>query len=348
MQLCSLTYPQLKEWALSKKLPAYIPSQIFDWVYKKKVLDFALMTNIKKETQNLFLENFSFPSLEFKEQLLSKDGQTEKFLFQLKENEYIESVLILSDDRATICVSSQLGCPVGCSFCASGKLGFTRNLEVFEIIEQILQVSSFAEKKGVKISNIVFMGMGEPLLNFENVKKTLLLLQDEKGMDFSSRRTTISTVGIIEGIYRLADLGWGGNLALSLHSAIQEKREKLIPAAKINPLPEIFLALETYFEKTKRDITLEYILIEGVNDQEEDLLALTDLLKGRSHFSLNLIPYNPVPGLNGKRPDKEVIENFRWNLLKEGIPTTWRYTKGVDIAAACGQLALQKQASCKS
>jgi 23S rRNA (adenine2503-C2)-methyltransferase len=250
--------------------------------------------------------------------------------------------LILSGDRRTVCVSCQVGCPARCAFCASGKEGLMRNLTPAEIVEQVLHINHFLKEECERVSHIVFMGMGEPMENYDSVVKAIEILNCVNGFNISQRRITVSTVGVVEGIKKLANEElFKVNLALSLHAPNQNIRKKIIPYARKYPLEEVLMAVDEYSKITKRDITYEYTLLSGINDHLQNARELADLLQGKQ-CTVNLIPYNPVGGLNLNRPVKEKIENFRQILDDAGINTTWRYTKGKDIAAACGQLALQK------
>ncbi len=316
--------------------------QVLQWVYEKGVVDWSLMTDLSKALRESLAKNFSLDPLVLRKTVDSKDGETTKFLWELKDGKLVESVLIYSSDRRTVCVSSQVGCPARCAFCASGKEGLLRNLSSAEIVSQVFLIDQFLKKKNEKVSHVVFMGMGEPMENYEEVVKAIQLLTDPKGMHLSQRRITVSTVGVVEGIMRLAKEGLKVNLVLSLHAPNQHIRKKIIPFARKYPLETILDAMRYYAEETKRDITYEYTLLAGINDAKEHAEELAGLLKGQQ-CTVNLIPYNPVIGLNLQRPEKDAIETFRDVLVAKGIPTTWRYTKGKDIAAACGQLALQKE-----
>lgn len=339
-EICGFTLNELKIWMEKNGEKPFRAPQILDWIYTKLVLSFAEMTNLSKELKNKLTASFAFPLIQCIRILESEDGETIKFLWQLACGKKVESVLILSDERRTVCVSSQVGCPARCAFCASGKEGLMRNLSAAEIVEQVLHINHFLRKKEERVSHIVFMGMGEPLENYEAVVKAIQILNALEGFNISQRRITVSTVGVVEGILRLAKEELKVNLALSLHAPNQHIRKKIIPYARRYPLEEVLLAVDEYSYRTKRDITYEYTLLAGINDRPEMARELAALLAGKQ-CTVNLIPYNPVVGLNLQRPEKEQIEDFRSILEEAGINTTWRYTKGKDIAAACGQLALQ-------
>ena len=334
---CSLSLNDLKE----KISPSFRANQVFDWVYKKKKMIFDEMKNIPLSVRASLKDNFIFPSLKLQKTFPSEDGETIKFLFKLKDGFRIEAVLIISKNRRTVCVSSQVGCRCNCQFCASGKKGFIRNLTSGEIIEQVLHIDRDLAKKNEKTTHIVFMGMGEPFHNYGAVISAIKRFNDPNCFNISQRRITISTVGIIDNIERLQNENLKINLTLSLHASDQKKRERIIPYAKKYQIDDLVLTMNSYFEKTKRDITYEYILIDNFNDSLQDAKKLFSLLQGMQ-CSINLIPYNPVSECGFKRPSSEKIEAFHSFLKSKKIPTTRRYTKGKDIAAACGQLALME------
>ena len=340
-ELCSLKLEELKQHFLEIGEKPFRAQQIFEWVYRKGAKDFAAMTNVGKELREKLTQGFSFPAIRLIRTLESEDGETIKFLWELPDRSKVESVLILSDARRTVCISCQVGCPARCAFCASGKQGLKRALSAAEIVEQVLHIDRLLAEKGERVSHLVYMGMGEPLENYDAVVRSIEILNHPSGLQISQRRITISTVGVVEGIHRLAEEKLHVNLVLSLHAPNQHIRKKIIPYARKYPLEEILLAMDRYAAKTKRDITYEYTLMAKINDHPSHAEELSRLLSGKQ-CTVNLIPYNPVDGLNLQRPEKEVIVTFRDILEKNGINTTWRYTKGKDIAAACGQLALQE------
>lgn len=340
-EICSYSLEELEIWMQEHGEKLFRAAQIFDWIYNKCALSFEAMTNVSKELRVKLTDHIAFPILKHLRTLESEDRETIKFLWELPDQKRVESVLILSGERRTVCVSCQVGCPARCAFCASGKEGLVRNLSSAEIVEQVLHINQALHEKGERVSHIVFMGMGEPMENFEAVVKSIEIFHEPNGFNISQRRITVSTVGIVEGIHRLAKEALKVNLALSLHAPNQHIRKKIIPYARKYPLEEILLAMDAYSRETKRDITYEYTLLAGINDHRKHAEELTKLLSGKQ-CTVNLIPYNPVEGLNLDRPKKEKIEEFRTVLEEGGINTTWRYTKGKDIAAACGQLALQK------
>lgn len=340
--LCNVTVEELKEWCLQNQIPSFRAKQILEWIYQKNIFDWSAMTNISKEQQQQLSALWQPPSLKLMQTMDSSDQETYKFLWKLHDGALVESVLIVSGERRTVCVSSQVGCPAKCAFCASGKKGLLRNLVAHEIVEQVLLINQWLQKKGEKVTHIVYMGMGEPLKNYDPVVRSIRLLTDEALLNLSQRRITLSTVGIIEGIKRLEAEELKINLVLSLHAPNQHIRQKIIPYARKYPLEELMAAMDAYCAITKRDITYEYTLIAGINDQPDHAAELAKLLRSRQ-CTVNLIPYNPVPGIRLERPDKNVIKAFRGVLFAQRIVNTCRYTKGYDIAAACGQLAILPQ-----
>ncbi len=340
IEICGLTLEELKGWMEENGEKPFRAIQLFDWIYGKQALSFEAMTNLAKASRAKFAACFRFPSLKCLRVLKSEDGQTDKFLWELPDGKRVESVLILSGERRTVCVSSQVGCPARCAFCASGREGLLRNLSAAEIVEQVLHIDRILKEKGERVSHIVFMGMGEPMENYSAVTRAIQIFCAPEAFHISQRRITVSTVGVAEGILRLAKEELKVNLVLSLHAPNQHLRKKIVPYARRYLLEEILTAMDHYAEATKRDITYEYTLLAGINDGLEQAEELAQLVAGKQ-CTVNLIPYNPVDGLRLARPEKEQIEAFRAILDERGINTTWRYTKGKDIAAACGQLALQ-------
>lgn len=339
--LSSMTLAELKSFFAFMGEKEFHATQVIDWVYKKGVLSYDKMTNLSQALRDKLQSKLKLTTLELVKTTESKDLETVKFLWRLPQGDLIESVLISSGDRRTVCISSQVGCPAKCAFCASGKQGFFRNLTPAEITEQVLQINLWLAAKNERVSHLVYMGMGEPLKNYEAVVKSIRLLTDENLLNLSERRITVSTVGIVDGIKRLADEGLKVNLVLSLHAPNQHIRIKIIPYARKYPLEDIMEAMDEYAKKTKRDITYEYILLAGINDHPDHAQELAHLLKGKQ-CTVNLIPYNPVMGLRLQRPSHPAIKQFRTVLFGCKIVNTCRYTKGDDIAAACGQLALQE------
>ncbi len=337
----AISETELKKHLEGLRQPSYRIAQILQWVFQKKAASWEEMTDLPKNLRDQLSALFPLDTLKLVRTLDSDDGDTTKYLWKLPDEKLVESVLIRAPDRRTVCVSSQVGCPARCAFCASGKKGWIRNLTIAEIIEQVIQIDRMLHKVGERVCHVVFMGMGEPFENYEAVTAAIKTLSDPQGLHISQRKLTVSTVGIVNQIRRFADEGYKVPLVLSLHAPTQELRQKIIPYARKNPLPDLLMAMLYYHEKSGRDITYEYTLMAGLNDSLAHAKQLAALVKGHP-CTVNLIPYNPVEGLILKRPVKEDIEAFRQVLEDARIPTTWRYTKGKDIAAACGQLALQQ------
>jgi 23S rRNA (adenine2503-C2)-methyltransferase len=321
-------------------IPAFRARQLLQWVYGSKVDDWSRMANIPASVREQLQSLVRFPVLKLSKVAESTDEQTTKFLWELPDGLKVESVLIRAPGRQTVCVSSQVGCPARCAFCASGRYGLVRNLEAGEIAEQVWHINRLLQAEGSSVSHVVYMGMGEPLENFDAVVRSIRLLQHPACGGLSPRRVTVSTVGVLDQIPRLAQEDLGVSLVLSLHAPNQHLRRKIIPYARQLDLHELLDAVEDYAQTSKRDTTFEYILLAGLNDQPEHALELADLLRHR-RGNVNLIPYNPVEGLRLQRPSGHAVARFRQILDEEGIHNTCRYTKGDDIAAACGQLALQ-------
>lgn len=342
MQLFGLSRLALENWILQKGEKPFRAKQIFDWIYQSFATSWEEMTNLPKSLKSALSEEIKFHTLKLAKTQVSEDGETIKYLWELEDGRFVESVFIQAPDRQTVCVSSQVGCPARCAFCASGKQGWMRNLSTAEIVEQVIQIEQDLRKKGKKVTNIVFMGMGEPFENYTQVLEAIRLLTAPEGLNLSQRRLTVSTVGLVDKILQFSEEGLKVNLVLSLHAPNQRIRQKIIPYARKYSLDELLLAMRHFAAKTKRDITYEYTLLAGINDASEHAQELAALLEGHP-CTVNLIPYNPVEGLRLQRPRKEAIEEFKQILEQANIPTTWRYTKGKDIAAACGQLALQTQ-----
>lgn len=340
INFCELSREDLASWLSGQGEKEFHAQQLLDWVYKKGVIDWERMTNLSKELRNKLSSSLRLSVLELVRVQSSDDCETYKFLWRLKDGNLVESVLICSGDRRTVCVSSQVGCPAKCAFCASGKQGFMRNLQPAEIVEQIVLINRWLMEKNERVCHVVYMGMGEPLKNYDAVVKSIRLVSHPDMLNISQRRITLSTVGIVEGIKRLTTEGLKISLVLSLHAPNQHIRLKIIPYARKYPLEDILQAMDEYSQTTKRDITYEYTLIAGINDHPDHAFELAQLLRGKQ-CTVNLIPYNPVAGLKLHRPDKKAIKSFRTVLFGCRIPNTCRYTKGDDIAAACGQLAMQ-------
>ncbi len=323
--LLGMTTKELEAFVERLGEPKYRGHQIAMWIYQKGVLTFDAMSNLPKALRDKLNEIAIINPLQVIDVRVATDGTT-KYLSALPDGETVEFLFIPQDKWDTICVSTQVGCPIGCKFCASGE-SYARNLTAGEIVGQILIAKSRNNP------NIVFMGMGEPMLNFDNLVKAIRLLNKEVGI--GARRMTVSTVGIVQGIRKLAQLGIQVNLAVSLHAPNDELRRKLIPA-KLPNISEVIKACWEYFQATKRRITFEYVLLKGINDKVEQAIELSRLLKGLP-CHVNLIPYNHAVG-DFERPSKAVINRFRQTLIRQGIPATVRRERGTKIQGACGQL----------
>ncbi len=317
--------------------PPYRAQQLFDWVYRKEMRDFSRMTNVGKELRNRLEGYFRFPEAKMKKREISRDG-TRKYLFEVDEKHCIETVMVKQPKRTTLCVSSQVGCAMGCSFCRTGTMGFMRNLSTSEIVRQVLGVIEDAKNFGDSFKNVVFMGMGEPLANVKNVKAALKVLTSHHGLAIPPRKITVSTVGLVPGIEELASDGCLASLAVSLNATTDKVRSKIIPVNKKYPLKELLEALRKYPIKGRKKITVEYVLLSGVNDTPADLKRLPGLLRGIP-CKINLIPYNEHSDLGYRSPSPEVIDRWYRDLCNRGVDATIRWSKGQDISAACGQLA---------
>ncbi|MBA7531919.1 putative dual-specificity RNA methyltransferase RlmN [subsurface metagenome] len=330
----NLTLEELKKTVVEMHEARYRANQIFSWFYRRGVHDFHEMDNIPVTLRDKLGENYYISALELSQHLKSTDG-TEKFLFKLADGNFIESVLIYAKNRKTICLSTQVGCKFACSFCTSGFIGFIRNLTPAEITNQILFLQHNLKHK---ITNYVLMGMGEPLDNYENVCKAIMIMNDPEGMAIGARRITISTCGIIPGMKKLQDLSLQVNLSVSLHATNNNLRDALMPINKRYPLEKLIKACQDLIDATGRMITIEYILIKDKNDSLEDadkLAAIAKKLKAK----VNLVPYSTIPTLNFQSTGRKETNIFMNRLVNKRVNATLRESKGKDIQAACGQLA---------
>lgn len=333
LNIKDFTLAELTEYLKESGIPGYRAKQIFTWIYEKNVSDWAEMTNLPSELRHKLGEQLSLGCLAVVEEDGSADGMV-KYLFELADKKTVESVYLPEGDRHTVCFSTQVGCPMGCSFCATGQNGLLRNLTAGEIIDQIQRIAKFS---GHIITNLVAMGQGEPLLNYDQLLKAIRILNDPAGLKLGARRITISTCGIVPGILKLIDEKIQVNLAVSLHAPNDKLREKLMPVNRSYPLKDLLEACKTYIRQTGRRITFEYTLIRGVNDREEDLEQLIALLKGML-CHVNLIPFNPVPGSEWVRSNPRQIQWFLAELNRAQIEATVRKERGSAVSAACGQL----------
>lgn len=319
----------------------YRATQVMKWIYHHGVIDVNQMTDLGLALRERLSETVSFPLPEIVSEKESKDG-TRKWLLRVDEKNCIETVFIPETDRGTLCVSSQVGCALDCSFCSTGKQGFNRNLGVAEIIGQVWLASkalgSFNQRQRI-ITNIVMMGMGEPLLNFDNAVAAMELMTDDLGFGLAKKRVTLSTAGVVPGIDRLAASIYV-SLAISLHAPNDELRNKLVPINRRYPIKELLAACSRYYQATGEHITFEYVLLDGVNDSDREARQLAALLKDFP-AKINLIPFNPFTGSGYTRPSTVNIDRFRDILINAGLITITRKTRGDDIDAACGQLVGQ-------
>ena len=325
--------------AVTKKLgmEKYRARQIAAWMYQKYVFDFDDMTNLSKKQRELLQQSFSVTKVKPVRIQESQDLFTTKFLLELADNMTVETVLMRHDYGNSVCVSTQVGCAMGCAFCASTLKGLKRNLSTGEILSQVLFINKMLSKRGEKVNSIVIMGSGEPLTNFDNVLSFIKLLHEDYSLGLSYRSITLSTCGIVPAIRRLAKEALPVTLAISLHAANDVTRSHLMPINKRYSLREVLEAADTYIKETGRRVTYEYILIAGVNDSPKDAVQLASLLKGRL-ANVNLIPVNSVLERGLVRPEPAVIERFEKILSEQHINATLRREMGTDIQAACGQL----------
>jgi 23S rRNA (adenine2503-C2)-methyltransferase len=335
--LLDLTPRELEARLLDKGLPAYRGGQIWGWVYGRLVADYGQMTNLPAALRAELAAELPISTLEPVRVLSADDGETLKTLFRTGDGELVETVLMLYPERATVCVSCQVGCAVGCAFCATGLGGLTRNLSAGEMAAQVVTAARQAQERGRSLTNLVMMGMGEPFHNYAETMKMVAILHDPAGMNLGARRITISTSGVVPRIEALAAEPWPVNLAVSLHAPNDDLRDALVPINKRYPIADLMAACRRYVERTGRRVSFEYALMRGINDSDGTARELADLLRGML-CHVNVIPLNPVDVLPYERPDPAGIERFAATLRGAGIPTTVRYSRGLEIDAACGQL----------
>lgn len=335
--ILGLNSEELKKILQTWQEKPFHAQQIFSWIYKKGILDFSRMSDLPEELREKLSKHFSTPGLKLFKTIKSVDG-TEKFLFELKDKELIEAVVIPSENRTTVCISTQVGCKFACRFCASGLSGFKRDLTTAEIIEEIFRLKN--NSQAGNITHIVFMGTGEPLDNYDNLLKAIRIINAPWGFTIGARRITISTCGIIPGIKRLSQEGLQIELSISLHAANDKLRSQLVPVNKKYPLNDLMACCREYFKKTNRQVTFEYVLIRGINSGLPNAQELVKILQGLD-YKVNLIIGNPVKELNIEPPGKLEVLLFRDYLLKHKVKVTLRKPRGEDIEAACGQLRLR-------
>ena len=336
INLKALSRKELESFVRASNLPAYRARQLMHWIYEKHVPSLHDITEFSRDLREHLSEQATISSLVLKKRQMSSDG-TEKFLFGLEDGEAIESVLIPDKDRLTLCISSQVGCGMRCGFCLTGQMGLARNLKAYESVDQIVSVKRIIAPRPV--TNVVFMGMGEPLANFDEVVKALWRMTE--CMKISKRRITLSTAGIAPKILELARSAPHVNLAISLNATTDSIRDTIMPVNKAYPLPVLMQACRNYPLDARRRITFEYVMLRGVNDSPEDARRLISLLRG-IRSKVNLIPLNPFEGCAYRRPDDEQVLRFQDILIRGRVTALIRKSKGQDILAACGQLKAGK------
>ena len=334
IELNSLTLEETREFIKSIGEKAYRGEQLFSYFNRNKGLEIEDIDLLPKKTRNILIEKGNVNRIQILEKFESKIDDTKKYLFLLEDNNIIESVLMVYSHGKSVCISTQVGCRMGCEFCASTKDGRVRDLTASEMLNQIYLIE---KDLGENIDNIVLMGSGEPLDNYENTLSFLKIIHDPKGHNTSYRNITLSTCGIVPKIYELADEKLPITLSISLHSPFDDERAKMMPIAKTHTISELIEAVKYYEKTSNRRITFEYTLIEGTNNRNEDIDELSKILRGvNSH--INLIPLNPIKEYDKERPEKDSVEIFRNKLEKKHINATIRKEKGIDISASCGQL----------
>ncbi|MGN6249001.1 MAG: 23S rRNA (adenine(2503)-C(2))-methyltransferase RlmN [Ginsengibacter sp.] len=335
----TLSLEQLTDYFISSGDKKFRAKQVWEWLWKKHARSFEEMTNLSKELREKLSSDFSLPSLSENFAQYSSDG-TVKSRFKTADGQLVEGVLIPVENRQTACVSSQVGCSLSCKFCATGFMDRKRNLEFDEIYDEVAMLNELAEKtNGRKLSNVVFMGMGEPLLNYKNVLKAIERITAPDGLGIGPKRITVSTSGISKMIRQLGDDGVRFNLALSLHAANDKKRSELMPINESNNIQSLIEALNYFYDKTKNDITFEYILFKGENDSLQDAADLVKIYRQVPVHLVNIIEYNPVEGVPYVKPDREDTQKFMDYLAAHRVNVRLRISRGKDIDAACGQLA---------
>jgi len=333
--LKGMTLPELEEFLSRWGKERYRARQLFRWIYQKHAGDFASMTDLSKELRGILSESCRISGFPAERVETSSDG-TEKYLFRLEDGEAVESVLIPDEGRRTLCISSQVGCPLLCGFCATGEGGFRRNMTSAEIVQQACFAAERLSERGERLSNVVFMGMGEPLLNVPEVSRTIGILLSQFGFGISGKRVTVSTAGIVPEVLPLA-LRYPVSIAVSINAARNDLRSLLMPVNRKFPLKEVVAAMRRIPLQSGRKVTAEYVLLAGVNDSAEDAHALSRLFRG-ARIKVNLISCNPHEASPHRAPEAEAVNRFRNILVAGGTQTITRERRGADIHAACGQL----------
>ena len=339
MSIYDLTIEELTDYFLKNEDKKYYAIELFSWLYskEKRITSFDEATNLKKETRERLKKDFNISNIDIVTVESSKD--VKKYLFKLNDNEHIEAVLMNHDYGNSLCISSQVGCNMGCKFCESGRRKKVRNLKTSEMVEQILKVELDAN---IRISHVVIMGIGEPFDNYDNVCKFIKIINHPKGLNIGARHITVSTCGLVPKILEFALFPYQVNLAISLHAPNDKIREKLMPISKVYKIEDLMKAIKIYIEKTNRRVTFEYIMLNGINDSADNAKELVSLLKGINAY-VNLIPYNETDALQFIRSNPLTIAKFYDILKKNNITVTIRREFGGEISAACGQLRSKKE-----
>ena len=339
MSIYDLTIDELTEYFLKIGEKKYYATELFSWIYAKdkRITFFSEASNIKKEVREILSKDFTISNIEIVTVEKAKDVR--KYLFKLNDKEHVEAVLMNHDYGNSLCISSQVGCNMGCKFCESGRRKKVRNLTIGEMVEQILKVE---DESNLRISHVVIMGIGEPFDNYDNICNFIRIINHPKGLNIGARHITVSTCGLVPKILEFANFPYQVNLAISLHAPNDKLRKEIMPIAKVYPLKDLINAIKVYLEKTNRRVTFEYIMLDGVNDKEEHALELVNLLKGINSY-VNLIPYNETDALQYKRSKPLTIAKFYDILKKNNITVTIRREFGGTISAACGQLRSKKE-----
>lgn len=339
MSIYDLTIEELTDYFINNNDKKYYATELFSWLYdkNKRITSFDEATNLKKETREKLKNDFVISNIEIVTVESAKDVR--KYLFKLNDNEHIEAVLMNHDYGNSLCISSQVGCNMGCKFCESGRRKKVRNLTTGEMVEQILKVE---DESNLRISHVVIMGIGEPFDNYDNICNFIKIINHSKGLNIGARHITVSTCGLVPKILEFSNFPYQVNLAISLHAPNDELRKEIMPIAKAYPLKDLMNAIKIYLEKTNRRVTFEYIMLNGVNDSIDNALELANLLKGINAY-VNLIPYNETEALQFKRSNPLTIAKFYDILKKNNITVTIRREFGGTISAACGQLRSKKE-----
>lgn len=335
IEIYGKTLKELTEKVIEWGMPKYMGKQLAEWLYKKKIYDFAEMTNISKKNRTILSQKASITCLPYSEVNKSEDG-TRKYLYPvIGQEKFIEAVYIPDENRNTLCISSQVGCRYACVFCMTGRQGLQGNLSAGQIVNQVANLPETDT-----LTNIVFMGMGEPFDNSTEVMKALEILTSEYGLHMSQKRITVSTIGIIPGMKEFLEKT-GCHLAISLHTPFDEERRNLMPSQKVFPIKEVIKTLHDFDFNNHRRVSFEYILFKGINDSPKHAEELSSLLKG-IRCRINLMRFHPIPGSSLISPSESVIDEFKQSLIKKGITATVRTSRGMDIEAACGMLSTKK------